>query len=89
MVTNDLRANPFVVPDCPLAPPSRRTTYARALHRACMILGGVAPLAGHLEVAESVLRTWLDGTEEPTESAFLSAVEIILLDADAGPGRAA
>jgi hypothetical protein len=57
----------------------------RALHRACVILGGVAPLAAHLKMAESTVRTWLAGLEEPPEAAFLSTVEIILLDA--GPGR--
>jgi hypothetical protein len=84
---NDAQTNRIVMPDCPLAPLSRRTTYVRCFHRACMILGGVAPLAAKLNLAESVLRRWLDGMEEPTETAFLGAVEIILLDADAGAGR--
>ena len=86
---NDMRASSNAVSDCPLAPPSRRTTYARALHRACVILGGVAQLAAHLAVAESAIRAWLEALEEPPESVFIGAVEIILLDADASRGGAA
>jgi len=85
---NVMRTDTSTLPDCPLTPPSRQTTYARALHRACLILGGVAQLAAHLKVAEPALRTWLEAREEPPESIFLAAVEIVLLDADAGPGRA-
>jgi hypothetical protein len=86
---NEMRASSDAAPDCPLASPSRRTTYARALHRACVILGGVTQLAAHLSVAELAIRGWLLGLEEPPESVFLGAVEIILLDADAARGGAA
>jgi len=86
-VTHGLRTSRIVMPDCPLAPPSRRTTYVRALHRACMIVGGVAQLAALLKVTEPLLRTWLEGVEVPSESAFLAAVESILLDASTGRGR--
>jgi hypothetical protein len=65
--------------DCPAAPPSRQTTYARALHRACLILGGVSPLASHLGVSESTLRGWLEGRNDPPQMVFLAAVEIVLL----------
>ena len=65
--------------DCPAASPSRQTTYARALHRACLILGGVPQLANHLGVAESALRAWLEGRNDPPQMVFLAAVEIVLL----------
>src|SRR5437764_4135304 len=68
--------------DCPLPIASRQTTYARTLHRACLVLGGVAPLARHFGVAEAVLRNWLEGRDEPPQMVFLAAVEIILLHLD-------
>jgi len=73
--------------DCPLAPEAQRSTYARTLHRACVIIGGVAGLAGHLGVAEPDLLRWLQGTEEPPYETFVAAVEVILLHLDA-PGIA-
>jgi hypothetical protein len=68
--------------DCPLPPVSRQTTYARTLHRACLILGGVAPLARHFGVSEAALRNWLEAREDPPQMVFLAAVEIILLHLD-------
>ena len=68
--------------DCPLPSPSRQTTYARTLHRACLILGGVAPLARHFGVSETALRNWLEAAEDPPQMVFLAAVEIILLHLD-------
>ena len=65
--------------DCPVPPPSRETTQARALHRACLILGGVPQLASHLGVAEAALQTWLEGRDDPPQMVFLAAVEIVLL----------
>ena len=65
--------------DCPASPPSRQTTYARALHRACLILGGAPQLANHLGVSESSLRGWLEGRDDPPQMVFLAAVEIVLL----------
>jgi hypothetical protein len=65
--------------DCPQPTASRQTTYARTLHRACLILGGVASLARHFGVSETALRNWLEGREEPPQMVFLAAVEIILL----------
>lgn len=56
-----------------------RTTYARTLHRACAIVGGPAELAAHINVPEQALRDWLEGRERPPETAFLAAVELILL----------
>jgi len=65
--------------DCPAAPPSRQTTHARALHRACLILGGAPQMAGHLGVPEATLRAWLEGRDDPPQMVFLAAVEIVLL----------
>jgi hypothetical protein len=73
--------------DCPQAPAARLTTYARTLHRACLILGGVNEFANQLRIPESSLRAWLEGAEEPPEEVFFAAVEIILLYAE-DPGRA-
>jgi hypothetical protein len=52
------------------------------------VLGGVAQLAVHLQVSEYAVNTWLEGREEPPESIFLAAVEIILLAAERTPGAA-
>jgi hypothetical protein len=83
-----MRAAASPKPDCPSAPPSRRTIALRAIHRACILLGGAAQLAAHLNVAEPLVRNWLDGELEPPESAFLAAVEILLLGAEGSAGRA-
>ena len=72
--------------DCPRAAAACESTYVRALHRACVILGGAPQLAGHIGVREDDLRRWMQGGEEPPEWAFLVAVEIILLNLEA-PGR--
>jgi hypothetical protein len=76
---------PATVPastDCPAAPPARETTFARTLHRACVILGGADDLARHLGVPEASLRKWMEGREEPPQMVFLAAIEIILLHLD-------
>jgi len=75
------------VEDCPMAPPARRTTYAKALHRACVVLGGASELAQRLDVPEISLRDWMEGREEPPEDVFLAAVELLLLYLEQ-PGRA-
>lgn len=72
-------------PDCPLTREARRSTYARALHRACVVLGGTPGLAAHLGVPEENLLRWLQGEEPPFET-FLAAVEVLLLHLDA-PGE--
>jgi hypothetical protein len=70
--------------DCPLAPPAHATVYARTLHRACLVLGGVQQLAKHLEVSDADLKRWLGAEEVPPERVFLLAVEIVLLNAEGG-----
>jgi hypothetical protein len=73
--------------DCPLAPPEHASVYARTLHRACLVLGGVEQLAKHLEASDVDLRRWLGGEVQPPERVFLAAVEVVLLHAG-GAGRA-
>jgi len=70
--------------DCPTPPRARQSTYARALHRACLILGGAEQLSRHLGVSEPTLRAWLEGREDPPQMVFLAAVEIVLLHLDSG-----
>jgi hypothetical protein len=73
--------------DCPLAPPEQASVYARALHRACLVVGGMDRLASHLDIDVEHLRRWILGDEQPPERVFLAAVEVVLLHA-AGGGRA-
>ena len=73
--------------DCPLAPPEHASVYSRALHRACLICGGLDALAKQLEVGASHLKQWMEGEQVPPEGVFLACVEIILLYAT-GLGRA-
>jgi transcriptional regulator with XRE-family HTH domain len=70
--------------DCPLAPPEQASVFARTLHRACLILGGIEPLAKHLEVSDRELSQWLRGEDKPPEPIFLRAVEVVLLHAGTG-----
>jgi hypothetical protein len=72
--------------DCPLAPPEHASVYSRALHRACLVIGGLAQLAKRLEVPEPDLRRWITGELAPPERIFLEAVEVILLHVG-GQGR--
>lgn len=67
--------------ECPLAPPEHASVQSRALHRACLILGGVTALAKRLEVSEADVERWLRGEVEMPERVFLHAVEIVLLHA--------
>lgn len=75
-------------PDCPAAPPSRRTIAVRAAHRACVLLGGTGQLAAHLKVSEGAVRGWLEGENAVPEEVFIASVEIILLAAEEGRGSA-
>lgn len=67
--------------DCPLAPPPHATVQARALHRACLIVGGIERLAEALGHPRGDLERWIRGEEAPPESAFHGAVNIVLLHA--------
>ena len=74
--------------DCPNPETPRVSTQMRALHLACLMLGGLAQLAEHLKASEAALQKWIDGLEDPPESAFLAAVEVILLDTEKRAGLA-
>jgi DNA-binding transcriptional regulator YdaS (Cro superfamily) len=63
------------------------TVYARTLHRACEVLGGVDALARHLGVSAAAVTHWIGGVEQPPIDAFLAAVDVVLLAADPGRGN--
>jgi hypothetical protein len=71
--------------ECPLAPPQHASVQSRALHRACLIVGGAEELAKRLEVSLPDIERWLRGEEPVPERAFLHAVEVVLLHAAGGP----
>lgn len=77
-----MRASARPADDCPPARPGRRTTHARTLHLACVLLGGVPQLAAHLAATEAAVRGWIEGRDEPPQAVFLAAVDLILLDAE-------
>jgi hypothetical protein len=72
--------------ECPLAPPGHASVQARALHRACLIVGGAGQLAQQLGVPVPHIEDWLTGEAPVPENVFLHAVEIVLLHAS-GAGR--
>lgn len=81
-----MRQATATVRECPIALPQRASVYSRALHRACLIVGGLSALAQRLQVDEPGLRGWIEGDARPPEHVFLGCIEIILLDAGAqGP----
>ena len=69
---------------CPVAPPAATTVYARTLHRACEILGGVPQLADHLRVPARLLRRWLEGRDMPPTAVFVAALDVVLLYVERG-----
>jgi hypothetical protein len=78
-------ADPVILAvDCPPLSKSRVTVYARTLHRACEVLGGLDALSRQLGVPRATLTRWIGGLEQPPLDQFLAAVDIVLL-AD-GPG---
>lgn len=83
-----MRTTASTKPDCPLAPPSRRSVVVRTIHSACVLLGGVPALAAHFHVPETQVRHWLEGEIAPSEQVFLGAVEILLLSAEQARGKA-
>lgn len=68
--------------DCPVATPSRTSVYARTLHRACLVVGGVEHLATQLGVSAVSLVAWVEGREVPPLAVFLGAIDVILLNAE-------
>lgn len=73
--------------DCPPLPKSRVTVYARTLHRACEVLGGLDATSRHLGVPTIALTRWIGGVEQPPLDVFLAAVDVVLLGAEPGAGR--
>lgn len=74
--------------DCPPLSTSKVTVYARTLHRACEVLGGLEALSHHLGVPAAALTRWIGGVEQPPLEVFLQAVDIVLLDVEKDAGRA-
>ena len=72
--------------DCPPLSSSRVTVFARTLHRACEVLGGLDALSRHLDVPAASLTRWIDGSEQPPLEIFLAAVDVVLLGAEPGAG---
>ena len=72
--------------DCPPLSSSRVTVYARTLHRACQVLGGLDALSRHLRVPAATLTRWIGGSEQPPLDIFLAAVDVVLLGAEPGAG---
>jgi hypothetical protein len=72
--------------ECPPLSKSRVTVYARTLHRACELLGGLDALSRHLNVPGPTLARWIGGLEQPPLDVFLKAVDIVLLAAAPGEG---
>ena len=72
--------------ECPPLSKSRVTVYARTLHRACEVLGGVDALSRQLNVPAPTLARCIGGLEQPPLDVFLKAVDIVLLAAAPGEG---
>jgi hypothetical protein len=72
--------------DCPPLSKSRVTVYARTLHRACEMLGGLDALSRHLGVPAATLARWIGGGEPPPLEVFLKAVDVVLLGVEPGDG---
>jgi hypothetical protein len=83
-----MRGSSDVARDCPLAPPAHANVYSRALHRACLIVGGLDKLAERLQVPVDDARRWLQGEELPPDRVFVECVEILLLYASTKGGAA-
>ncbi len=74
--------------DCPPLPKSRVSVYQRTLHRACEVLGGLDATSRQLGVPPASLTRWIGGAEQPPLDVFLKAVDVVLLGAEPGAGRA-
>ena len=72
--------------DCPPLSKSRVTVYARTLHRACEVVGGLDALSRHLGASSAAITRWIGGLELPPLDKFLAAVDIVLLAAQPGQG---
>lgn len=73
--------------DCPPLSQSRVTVYARTLHRACEVLGGLEATSRHLGVSTASLVRCIGGVEQQPLEVFLAAVDVVLLAMEPGAGR--
>ena len=73
--------------ECPPLSKTHVTIYARTLHRACEVLGGLDALSRHLNVPAAPLARWIGGAEPPPLEVFLAAVDVVLLASEPGAGR--
>jgi hypothetical protein len=53
------------------------TVHARTVQRAAQIVGGIALLAGQLDVRDENLKKWLEGSLPVPEEIFLRCVDIV------------
>jgi hypothetical protein len=53
-------------------------TRTQAIWRAAAVMGGLAPLALHLKLAERQLDYWTRGIGTPPDSVFFDLMEIII-----------
>jgi hypothetical protein len=74
--------------DCPPLSKTRVTVYARTIHRACEVVGGLDALSRHLGASSAAITRWIGGLEQPPLDKFLAAVDIVLLAAQPGAGTA-
>jgi adenylate kinase family enzyme len=56
----------------------RISVQARALHKALSRIGGLQPLAKHLDVPSSVVREWMFDVGSPPNGVFLRVVDLLL-----------
>lgn len=51
--------------------------YIRALHDACVQLGGERKLAAYLGVPVELVERWLNGQGRPPDAVFLRCVDLV------------
>jgi transcriptional regulator with XRE-family HTH domain len=65
------------VPDiCPSAAKNSHV-YVRALHDACVALGGEHKLAEYLGVEVTLINDWLNGVRRPPDAVFLRCADLL------------
>lgn len=69
---------------CP-SPAKNENIHLRALHEACLILGGEHKLAEYLGVNVARINAWLKGEGRPPDAVFLRCVDLVLSQAERGP----
>ena len=51
--------------------------YIRALHDACVLLGGEHKLAAYLGVRVELVERWLNGQGRPPDTVFLRCLDLV------------